>query len=144
MGEALSRGMVLVMSLWDDHYARMLWLDSDYPTDLASDFPGVHRGPCSTSSGDPVDVETNHPHSKVVFSNIKYGNINSTFGEGSYSCSSGKCVSDASGSYASLGDCEDACSEKPPVKYACNGKDGSCGEDFGGEYDSLSECQASC
>ena len=26
-------GMVLVMSLWDDHYANMLWLDSTYPTD---------------------------------------------------------------------------------------------------------------
>ena len=25
---ALDRGLVLVMSLWDDHYANMLWLDS--------------------------------------------------------------------------------------------------------------------
>jgi cellulose 1,4-beta-cellobiosidase len=28
MGEAFDRGVVLVMSLWDDHYADMLWLDS--------------------------------------------------------------------------------------------------------------------
>jgi len=28
MGEALGRGMVLVMSLWDDHSgSQMLWLD---------------------------------------------------------------------------------------------------------------------
>ena len=29
----MGRGMVLVMSLWDDHDANMLWLDSDYPLD---------------------------------------------------------------------------------------------------------------
>jgi cellulose 1,4-beta-cellobiosidase len=28
MGKALEEGMVLVMSLWDDHAANMLWLDS--------------------------------------------------------------------------------------------------------------------
>ena len=33
MSESMSRGMVLVMSLWDDHDARMLWLDSKYPVD---------------------------------------------------------------------------------------------------------------
>ena len=32
-GEALGRGMVLVMSLWDDHDSNMLWLDSDFPLD---------------------------------------------------------------------------------------------------------------
>ena len=31
MGGALGRGMVLVMSLWDDTDVHMLWLDSDYP-----------------------------------------------------------------------------------------------------------------
>lgn len=31
MGEAMKRGMVLVMSLWDDHDVNMLWLDSNYP-----------------------------------------------------------------------------------------------------------------
>ena len=31
MGESLARGHVLVMSLWDDHDANMLWLDSNYP-----------------------------------------------------------------------------------------------------------------
>merc|ERR1719334_1350909 len=29
----MDRGHVLVMSMWDDHDANMLWLDSDYPLD---------------------------------------------------------------------------------------------------------------
>lgn len=32
MGDAMVDGMVLVMSIWDDHDANMLWLDSTYPT----------------------------------------------------------------------------------------------------------------
>lgn len=32
MSDSLGKGMVLVMSLWDDHAADMLWLDSTYPT----------------------------------------------------------------------------------------------------------------
>merc|ERR1712084_9347 len=31
MGEALDRGMVLVLSLWDDSEVNMLWLDATYP-----------------------------------------------------------------------------------------------------------------
>jgi cellulose 1,4-beta-cellobiosidase len=30
--QAIGKGMVLVLSLWDDHDANMLWLDSVYPT----------------------------------------------------------------------------------------------------------------
>merc|ERR1712032_34925 len=33
-------GAVLVMSLWDDHYANMLWLDSTYPVDGTCNQPG--------------------------------------------------------------------------------------------------------
>ncbi|TRY69537.1 hypothetical protein TCAL_02178 [Tigriopus californicus] len=43
MGEALKRGMVLVMSMRDDHESYMLWLDSNYPEDGSG--PGVERGP---------------------------------------------------------------------------------------------------
>merc|ERR1719482_2076999 len=32
IGDALGMGMTLVMSLWDDSAADMLWLDSSYPT----------------------------------------------------------------------------------------------------------------
>ena len=33
MSKALTGGMTLVISIWDDHAVNMLWLDSDYPTD---------------------------------------------------------------------------------------------------------------
>jgi len=78
MGEALKRGMTLVMSIWDDHAVDMLWLDSIYPLDKRRQ-PGAARGRCSTDSGKPEDVEKQFPNSKVVFSSVKYGPINSTF-----------------------------------------------------------------
>ncbi|KKA26295.1 hypothetical protein TD95_001762 [Thielaviopsis punctulata] len=81
MGAALEKGMVLVMSLWDDHYANMLWLDSTYPTNSTA--PGAARGACSTSSGKPSDVESTEASSTVVFSNIKFGDIGTTFSLGS-------------------------------------------------------------
>jgi len=77
MSEALSGGMVLVMSLWDDHYADMLWLDSTYPTTKTG--PGAARGTCATTSGTPADVESENASASVTYSNIKYGPINSTF-----------------------------------------------------------------
>merc|ERR1712072_457723 len=49
--EAFGHGMALVMSIWDDHYANMLWLDSTYP--VGSSAPGAARGTCPASSGDP-------------------------------------------------------------------------------------------
>ncbi|KAI9734310.1 MAG: hypothetical protein M1834_002414 [Cirrosporium novae-zelandiae] len=76
---ALENGMVLALSLWDDHAANMLWLDSSYPTTADSSDPGVKRGECSTSSGSPSDVEANYPDSSVTYSNIKYGDIDSTY-----------------------------------------------------------------
>jgi len=74
--KAIDAGVVLVMSLWDDHYANMLWLDSTYPVDSSD--PGALRGPCSTDSGDPKDVESAQAHSHVIFSDIKFGPIGST------------------------------------------------------------------
>ena len=87
MGDALAGPMVLVMSLWDDHYANMLWLDSTYPATASA--PGAARGSCATSSGAPSDVEANVPNSNVVFSNIKFGPIGSTFNSGSAGDGSG-------------------------------------------------------
>ncbi len=75
----LDRGMVLVMSLWDDHAVHMLWLDSNYPLDKPASAPGVARGTCSTSSGKPEDVESQHPDASVTYSNIKYGRLGSTY-----------------------------------------------------------------
>lgn len=78
-GEALNRGVVLVLSLWDDHDVHMLWLDSNYPTTESPSKPGIARGPCSTDSGKPDDIETQYPNSQVRFFNIKTGTIGSTF-----------------------------------------------------------------
>ncbi|KAI9930742.1 hypothetical protein MW887_011499 [Aspergillus wentii] len=79
MSAALAKGMVLVMSIWDDHKANMLWLDSNYPTSAASTDPGVARGSCDVSSGEPDEVESSHADAYVAFSNIKVGPIGSTF-----------------------------------------------------------------
>jgi len=79
LGQALDRGMVLVLSLWDDHDVHMLWLDSDYPTDKPVTQPGIARGACSTDSGKPEEVESQHPDSSVKYGNIKIGTIGSTY-----------------------------------------------------------------
>ncbi|KAI8912048.1 family 7 glycoside hydrolase [Powellomyces hirtus] len=83
IADALDRGMTLVMSIWDDHDANMLWLDSSYPPTKPVTAPGVTRGSCDPSSGKPADVEANFPNSSVKFSNIKWGEIGSTYAKGS-------------------------------------------------------------
>merc|ERR1711979_161864 len=80
MGEALDRGMVLVMSLWDDSLADMLWLDSDYPVDENPSKPGVARGPCKTTTGKPEYLRKKYPSASAKFSEIKVGTLGSTFG----------------------------------------------------------------
>jgi cellulose 1,4-beta-cellobiosidase len=79
LGGALDRGVTLVMSLWDDHDAYMLWLDSNYPLTGDASKPGIARGSCATDSGRPDDVQSKYPNSSVKFSNIKYGQIGSTY-----------------------------------------------------------------
>merc|ERR1711976_185235 len=74
--QAFEKSVVLVMSMWDDHYANMLWLDSTYPVDSSD--PGAARGPCPTSSGVPADVESQQADAHVIFSDIKVGPIGST------------------------------------------------------------------
>lgn len=80
MGEALDRGMVLVMSLWDDAEANMLWLDADYPTSRSPTVPGVNRGPCNQDTGRPSFLRAKFPDARVKYSNIKVGAIGTTFG----------------------------------------------------------------
>ncbi|EGG01404.1 family 7 glycoside hydrolase [Melampsora larici-populina 98AG31] len=79
MGAAMERGMVLVMSLWDDHTANLLWLQSRYPVNKKA-FPGVARGDCDPASGEPKTVEAAHPDASVEYSNIRFGDIGSTYG----------------------------------------------------------------
>jgi len=80
IGEALERGMVLVMSLWDDSLANMLWLDSDYPLDEPASKPGVARGPCLTTTGKPSYLREKYPSAAVKYYDIKVGTIGSTYG----------------------------------------------------------------
>ena len=77
MSQALEGGMTLVMSVWDDHYSNMLWLDSTYPANSTG--LGALRGSCATDSGAPADVEAASAGASVTFSGIKVGPINSTF-----------------------------------------------------------------
>ncbi|EJD41770.1 hypothetical protein AURDEDRAFT_199577 [Auricularia subglabra TFB-10046 SS5] len=79
LGNLFRQPMVLVLSIWDDHAANMLWLDSDYPLDRDASQPGTSRGTCSRDSGKPPDVENSAPNSQVIYSNIKFGPINSTW-----------------------------------------------------------------
>jgi len=82
MGEALDRGMVLVLSLWDDSQVNMLWLDSKYPEDEPAGTPGVLRGPCpGGASSKPEYLRREVPEASVTFENIKVGTFGSTYGE---------------------------------------------------------------
>jgi len=77
MSDALGRGVVLVMSLWDDKASNMLWLDSTFP--VGSTEAGAVRGSCSVDSGRPDQVESQYPNSYVKYSNIRVGEIGSTY-----------------------------------------------------------------
>ena len=79
MGEALERGMVLVLSLWDDTNSNMLWLDSAYPLDLPTTRPGVSRGPCpGGKASTPSVLRAKHPDASVRFRHLAVGEIGST------------------------------------------------------------------
>ncbi|KAI0065695.1 hypothetical protein BV25DRAFT_1868503 [Artomyces pyxidatus] len=79
MGTAMKTGMVLALSIWDDHTADMLWLDSDYPANASTSTPGIARGPCAPTSGVPATVESTNAGASVTYSNIKWGDIGSTY-----------------------------------------------------------------
>ena len=67
MGESLSRGMVLAISIWWDDSGGMTWLDSG------------NAGPCNKTEGLPDTIKKVQPDPSVVFSNIKWGEIDSTY-----------------------------------------------------------------
>ncbi|KAJ4354278.1 uncharacterized protein N0V89_006012 [Didymosphaeria variabile] len=67
MGGAMSRGMVLAMSIWWDEGGFMNWLDSG------------NAGPCNATEGDPKIIQTIEKAPSVIFSQIKWGDIGSTF-----------------------------------------------------------------
>merc|ERR1719410_1906467 len=73
--------MVLVFSIWDDDFGRMLWLDGEY-TSVKDDpkDPGVRRGPCGFHAGSDAEIQAKARQSpiSVTFSNVKYGALGST------------------------------------------------------------------
>lgn len=62
----LNLAVVLAMSIWNDATQQMAWLDS-----------GVN-GPCSIAESTPANIQSQHPDTHVVFSNIRWGDIGST------------------------------------------------------------------
>ncbi len=69
MGESLSRGMVLAFSIWWDEGGNMAWLDGK----------ANGAGPCDATEGSPENIQKVEPAPEVTFSNIRWGEINSTF-----------------------------------------------------------------
>ncbi|KAL1841657.1 hypothetical protein VTJ49DRAFT_6763 [Mycothermus thermophilus] len=76
LGKALAESMVLVMALWDDYHPNVLWRDSSSATDL----PGSE---CDVTVGVPAEIELEENRqvnrNYVIFSNIRFGPIGSTF-----------------------------------------------------------------
>lgn len=70
---ALRRGLVLVLSVWDDLSTHMQWLDGTFP---ASGGKGSSRGPCSLGESETLRSVARGAH--VVFTDFKYGSIGSS------------------------------------------------------------------
>ncbi|GAB1316471.1 Endoglucanase EG-1 [Madurella fahalii] len=67
MGEAMTRGMVLAMSIWWDEGGNMNWLDSG------------EAGPCNATEGNPSVITQIEPNPEVTYSNMRWGEIGSTY-----------------------------------------------------------------
>lgn len=78
-GDAMKRGVTLVLSLWDDHEVGMIWLDATDPYPVPASKPwGALRGTCNQTSGNYSFVEKYHGDAYVLFSDIRHGEIGST------------------------------------------------------------------
>ncbi|KAK4095763.1 glycoside hydrolase family 7 protein [Parathielavia hyrcaniae] len=69
MGDAMTRGMVLAMSIWWDEGGNMRWLDSG------------EAGPCNATEGHPTEIVKVQPNPEVTYSNMRWGEIGSTYGD---------------------------------------------------------------
>ncbi|ORY11399.1 cellobiohydrolase I-I [Clohesyomyces aquaticus] len=126
MGGPIGRGMVLALSVWDDHAVNMLWLDSTFPTDKTG--PGVARGTCAVTSGVPSDIEVSAASSSVTYSNIKFGKIGSTYtGSGTTNPSSSSVQSSTRGSTPSSTRSSASASSSSPATGGTVAKWGQCG-----------------
>ena len=70
-------GFVLSISINDDPLNHMQWLDSNFPASKTT--PGGPRGSCATDLGDPAMVEQTAVNAYVQISNLRFGEIGSTF-----------------------------------------------------------------
>ncbi|KAK3492493.1 glycoside hydrolase [Neurospora hispaniola] len=66
MGEALGRGMVMVLSIWNSERHSMAWLNAG------------KNGSCQDGEGKPERIVKKTPNVTVTFSNIRWGDIDST------------------------------------------------------------------
>jgi cellulase len=67
MGASMTRGMVLAFSIWWDEGGFMNWLDAE------------NAGPCNATEGNPTIIRQVEKDPTVIFSNIKWGEIESTY-----------------------------------------------------------------
>lgn len=74
MGEAMDRGMVIVISLWDDIAVQMNWLDSHIDNCNLSE-PGCKRGPCDPAGGKPETLRQQHLDSSYIVTDLKWDDI---------------------------------------------------------------------
>merc|ERR1711957_514119 len=81
VGEALDRGMLLVISMWDDIAVSMNWLDSYMDCDPSE--PGCIRGPCDPKDGLPEVLREAHPEASYLVTNLRWGEFGSTSGAAS-------------------------------------------------------------
>ncbi|KAJ3345591.1 hypothetical protein HDU83_003918 [Entophlyctis luteolus] len=80
LDSALSQGMVLSLSLWDDNTAGMNWLDSYYPEDAT--VAGTVRGPCPWFNWTTQTTSLRSTYgssASVTYSDIRFGTLCSTF-----------------------------------------------------------------
>ncbi|KAI0851563.1 glycoside hydrolase family 7 protein [Daldinia vernicosa] len=72
-GQALDRGMVLAFSIWNDDKQFMNWLDAG------------NAGPCTYEEGNPELIWSKRPDTSVTFMNIRWGDLGSTYNNGTVS-----------------------------------------------------------
>ncbi|KAK3503655.1 glycoside hydrolase [Neurospora crassa] len=66
IGQALGRGMVMGLSIWNSERGSMAWLDAE------------KNGPCEDGEGKPDRIAKKTPDVTVTFSDIRWGDIGST------------------------------------------------------------------
>jgi len=106
--------------MWDDHDVGMIWLDATDPYPVPEGKKGAKRGTCSQGSGNPKLVESKYPHSNVIYSNIKVGELDSTYGPSSSPTPAPPSPSPSSCPGGLLSKCIDLCPSNPATAYkAC-------------------------